>query len=105
MRSLARGLRIDPRKESPGVMNPYTIEPLESEVAFEKLCLELLKRHWSRPGLERFAKKGEHQFGVDIFDTLGQSPLYAAQCKLKEKGKSLGPAKIGAEVEKAKKFP
>jgi tetratricopeptide (TPR) repeat protein len=86
-------------------MNPYTIEPLESEVAFEKLCLELLKRHWSRPGLERFAKKGEDQFGVDIFDTFGQSPLYAAQCKLKEKWKSLSPTEIREEVEKAKKFP
>ncbi len=86
-------------------MNPYTINPPESEVAFEKLCLALLKRHWSRPGLERFAKKGEEQFGVDIFDTRGESPLYAAQCKLKEQWKSLDPAKIREEVEKAKTFP
>jgi len=86
-------------------MNPYTINPPESDVVFEELCLELLKRHWSRKGLERFAKKGEDQFGVDIFDTFGQSPLYAAQCKLKEKWKSLTPAKIREEVEKAKKFP
>jgi hypothetical protein len=60
-------------------MNPYTINPPESDVTFEKLCLALLKRHWSRPGLERFAKKGEEQFGVDIFDTLGESPMYGAQ--------------------------
>jgi transcription elongation GreA/GreB family factor len=86
-------------------VNPYTINPPESEVAFEKLCLALLKRHWSRPGLERFAKKGEEQFGVDIFDTLGESPLYAAQCKLKEQWKSLDPAEIREEVEKAKTFP
>ena len=39
-----------------------------SEVTFEKLCSALLKRHWSRPGLEQFGKKGERQFGVDIFD-------------------------------------
>jgi hypothetical protein len=31
-------------------MNPYTINLPESEVDFEKLCLELLKRHWSRKG-------------------------------------------------------
>ncbi len=86
-------------------MNPYTINPPESEVVFEKLCLALLKRHWSRPGLERFAKKGEEQFGVDIFDTLGESPLYAAQCKLKEQSKSLDPSKIRTEVEKAEAFP
>jgi hypothetical protein len=86
-------------------MNPYSINPPESEVAFEMLCLALLKRHWSRPGLERFAKKGEGQFGLDIFDTLGEIPLYAAQCKLKEQWKSLAPSKIREEVEKAKTFP
>jgi tetratricopeptide (TPR) repeat protein len=86
-------------------MNPYSINPPESDVVFEELCLEVLKRHWSRPGLERFAKKGENQYGVDIFDTLGESPQYAAQCKLKEQWKSLTPAKIRAEVEKAKTFP
>lgn len=86
-------------------MNPYTINPPESEVDFEKLCLALLKRHWSRPGLERFAKRGEEQFGVDIFDTLGESPLYGAQCKLKEQRKSLEPAEIREEVGKAKTFP
>ncbi len=86
-------------------MNPYTINPPESDVAFEKLCLALLKRHWSRPGLERFAKKGEGQFGVDIFDTLAESPLYAAQCKLKEQWKSLEPKEIRDEVKKAELFP
>ena len=86
-------------------MNPYSINPPLSEVVFEELCLEILKKHWSRPGLERFAKKGEKQYGVDIFDTLGESPQYAAQCKLKEQGKSLEPAEIRAEVEKAKTFP
>jgi hypothetical protein len=86
-------------------MNPYTINPPESEVVFEKLCLEPLKRRWARPGLERFAKKGEDQFGVDMFDTLGEGPQYAAQCKLKEQWKSLEPAEIRDEVKKAKTFP
>src|ERR1017187_8316206 len=86
-------------------MNQYTINPPESDVVFEELCLEILKRHWSRPGLERFAKKGEEQFGVDIFDTLGESPMYAAQCKLKEQWKSLEPAEIREEVQKAEGFP
>ena len=86
-------------------MNPCTINPPESEVAFEKLCLELPKRRWARQGLERFAKKGEDRFGVDIFDTLGESPQYAAQCKLKEQWKSLEPAEIRGEVKKTKTFP
>src|ERR1035438_3716148 len=86
-------------------MNPYSINPPESDVVFEELCLALLKRHWARPSLERFAKKGEEQFGVDIFDTLGESPMYAAQCKLKEQWKSLEPAEIREEVQKAEGFP
>ncbi len=86
-------------------MNPYTINPPQSEVAFEKLCLALLKRHWNRPGLELFGKKGEDQYGVDIFDTLGEDPIFAAQCKLKEQTKSLTPGEIKEEVEKAKTFP
>lgn len=85
--------------------NSQIVNPAESEVEFEKLCLAVLKRHWSRRGLERFAKKGEQQFGVDIFDTLGENPLYGAQCKLKEPWKSLDPAEIREEVEKAETFP
>ena len=85
--------------------NPQIVSPSESEVEFEKFCLALLKRHWSRRGLERFAKKGEGQFGVDIFDTLGENPLYAAQCKLKEPWKSLTSAEIRREVSKAETFP
>lgn len=86
-------------------MNPYSINPPESEVIFEELCLAVLKHHWNRPGLERFGKKGEEQFGVDIFDTLGESPMYGAQCKLKEASKSLDPAEIRAEVKRPKVFP
>jgi tetratricopeptide (TPR) repeat protein len=86
-------------------MNPYSINPPTSEDRFEELCLAVMKRHWSRKGLERFGKRGERQFGVDILDTLGESPLYAAQCKLKEQWKTLEPSEIETEVNKAKTFP
>ena len=71
---------------------------------FERMSLELLRRHWSRPGLEVFGKRGERQFGIDILDLSGETPVYAAQCKLKEEHKSLRPAEIQAEVDEAKKF-
>src|SRR6266853_569981 len=71
---------------------------------FEKLCLHLLRHHWSRPGLEIFGKRGERQFGIDILDVGGQTPIYAAQCKLREEHKSLAPSEIQAEVDEAKKF-
>jgi hypothetical protein len=34
-------------------MNTYSINPPESEVVFEELCLAVLKRHWNRPGRVR----------------------------------------------------
>jgi hypothetical protein len=71
---------------------------------FENLCLQLLRHHWSRPGLEIFGKRGERQFGIDILDVGGQTPIYAAQCKLREEHKSLAPAEIQVEVDEAKKF-
>ena len=71
---------------------------------FERMCLALLRRHWSRPGLEIFGKRGERQYGIDILDLSGDTPVYAAQCKLREEHKSLPPSEILAEVNEAKKF-
>jgi hypothetical protein len=71
---------------------------------FEEMCLQLLRRHWSRPGLEIFGKRGERQYGIDILDVGGEIPIYAAQCKLREEHKSLRPAEIQAEVDQARQF-
>jgi hypothetical protein len=48
--------------------------------------------------LEIFGKRGERQFGIDILDVGGQTPIYAAQCKLREEHKSIAPSEIQAEV-------
>jgi tetratricopeptide (TPR) repeat protein len=71
---------------------------------FEEMCLQLLRLYWSRPGLEIFGKRGEHQYGIDILDVGGETPIYAAQCKLKEEHKTLPPADIQEEVDKAEQF-
>ena len=71
---------------------------------FEDLCVDLLRLHWNRPKLERFGRKGQKQFGIDILDLGGAVPLYAAQCKLREYGKTLSPTEISDEVDKARKF-
>jgi tetratricopeptide (TPR) repeat protein len=76
----------------------------KNEDVFEEICLKLLQLYWSRPGLELFGKRGERQFGIDILDIGGQTPIYAAQCKLREEHKSLSPAEIQAEVDAAKQF-
>ena len=76
-----------------------------SEDRFEDLCLEVLKQHWSRLGLQRFGKRGERQYGIDLLDTWAEDPVYVAQCKLKEVWKNLQPHEIEEEVDKAKTFP
>ena len=76
----------------------------QNDDVFEEMCLQLLRLYWSRPGLEIFGKRGERQYGIDILDVGGQTPIYAAQCKLKEEHKSLPPTEIQEEVNKAKQF-
>src|SRR4051812_19659308 len=71
---------------------------------FEDLCCLLLRRHWNRPSLQRFAHPGESQDGVDIFDPLHTPPVHGAQCKLHDYGKTIPPKEIEDEVNKAKGY-
>jgi tetratricopeptide (TPR) repeat protein len=75
-----------------------------NEADFELLGLALLKEQWKNPSLELYAHRGEKQFGVDIFDSRGVEPIDGAQCKLHDPLKTIPPAEIKSEVEKAKKF-
>jgi tetratricopeptide (TPR) repeat protein len=70
---------------------------------FEHLCCQLLKRHWGRPQLQRYAHSGEEQDGVDIHDPSQTKPIHAAQCKLHDYGKTIPPREIQEEVDKAKR--
>jgi tetratricopeptide (TPR) repeat protein len=82
----------------------YRLPPPDTSEEFERLCLRVLRRHWSCPTLEIFGKRGEAQFGIDILDISGSDPVRAAQCKLKEVHKSLSVTEIDCEVEKARTF-
>jgi tetratricopeptide (TPR) repeat protein len=83
---------------------PLLFPILRDEDDFEDLCRDLLRTYWKRPGLERFGRKGQRQYGIDILDLGGVSPLHAAQCKLREYGTVLSPATISEEVGEARKF-
>src|ERR1044072_1930377 len=76
-----------------------------NEDAFEDFCLYLLRRHWNSAQVDRFGHRGEGQHGVDLIDQSGSTPLRAAQCKHHMGLKTLPPAELRAEVEKAKNFP
>jgi hypothetical protein len=77
--------------------------PPANEADFERLCLALLRVHWSCPGLDLYAHRGEKQFGIDILDLAAKEPLSAAQCKLHALWKTIPPTEIRSEVQKAKK--
>jgi tetratricopeptide (TPR) repeat protein len=76
----------------------------DNEVKFEKFCLAFLKAHWNNSQLELYGRRGEKQFGVDIFDPNYNLPFQAAQCKLHEADKFIPPKEIREEVQKALTF-
>jgi hypothetical protein len=82
----------------------FSYPPPANEADFERLCLRLLQEEWSSPQLQLYGHRGEEQQGVDIFDPNGTPPLRAAQCKLHLNDKSIPPAEIRKEVDKAKTF-
>lgn len=88
----------------PAIGIPLLFPILRDEDDFEDLCRDLLRTYWKRPSLERFGRKGQRQYGIDILDLGGVFPLHAAQCKLREYGGVLSAATISAEVGEARKF-
>ncbi len=82
----------------------FSYPPPANEADFERLCLALLRRHWSLPRLELYAHRGEKQHGVDIIDMGANDPLTAAQCKLHNSRKALTTYEVCGEVDKAKTF-
>ncbi len=74
----------------------------KNEDDFEEFCLVLLREHWSLPTLDRYARRGEGQDGIDLLDTGGDVPVRAVQCKHHDQNKTLPPKELAEEVEKAK---
>ena len=74
---------------------------------FELLIRDICALEWNDPHTEKFGRKGQKQFGVDIYgqpvDLNGQ--YRAAQCKLRTKRDQLTEQEIEAEVSDARNFP
>src|SRR2546427_4295397 len=61
---------------------PYQLPPLLDDDEFERLVRDILRRVYNNPGIERFGRKGQSQFGVDgIFPA---NSTITFQCKLKD---------------------
>lgn len=77
----------------------------DNEDGFEQLCVRFYRKLWENGGLQLFAKRGEKQDGIDIYDPLSLKPVGAIQCKFHESGKTIPPAEIKKEVKKAENSP
>jgi tetratricopeptide (TPR) repeat protein len=75
-----------------------------NEHDFEEFCLLFLKELWKNPFLELHGRRGQVQFGVDIFDPMVTTPHKAAQCKHHESHIVLGDTEVQNEVNKALNF-
>lgn len=84
------------------IMAPRYPQP-DNESGFEQLCLRHYRKVWKNECLALYAKRGENQDGVDIFDPLNIRPIRAVQCKHHEPTKQLSKSEIQKEVEKAEK--
>lgn len=73
---------------------------------FEDICVDLLKRRWGDPYVNRHGRSGQKQHGVDIYGKPVHlkgcgSEIAAAQCK---RVKVLTEAKIKKEIQRATEF-
>jgi tetratricopeptide (TPR) repeat protein len=72
---------------------------------FELLCLELYKREWKIPDLERLGRPGHRQWGIDLVGTDEQGLFRAVQCKFREQGRKLTASDVVKTVSKVKGYP
>lgn len=74
---------------------------------FESLVRDICALEWDDPHTEKFGRKGQKQYGVDVYGRpVGLDGKYrAAQCKLRTTDESLTRKEIEAEVTEAKQFP
>ena len=74
---------------------------------FESLIKDICALEWNDPNTNKFGRKGQKQYGVDVY---GQpinlnGKYHASQCKLRTKKEQLAEQEIEKEVNEAKQFP
>lgn len=73
---------------------------------FESMVRDVCAFDWGDPGTQKFGRKGQKQYGVDVYgQPIDLNGKYrAAQCKLRTKD-ALTEEEIEAEVKEARSFP
>lgn len=76
----------------------------ENEADFESFCLAIFRERLPAPELQRYARRGQAQLGVDLLGRTESGQLCGVQCKLRNADKTLSETDVTDEVEKAKAF-
>src|SRR6516225_1383523 len=76
------------------------------EQAFERACLVLWRCILNDPNVQKNARRGQGQDGVDLFGFRSEAPTrpVGIQCKLKSEGTRLTEKEVRDEVKKALNF-
>lgn len=76
------------------------------EQAFERACVTLWAGLLKDPNVQKNARRGQGQDGVDLYGMRDRDPnqYVGIQCKLKGDGKELSEKEVRGQVEKALKF-
>ena len=82
----------------------FDFPPPENEADFESLCLAVFQDHLSAPELQKFARRGQRQLGVDLVGRDGKGELCGIQCKLRAARQRLTKREVKEEVDKATQF-
>ncbi|MGD0156646.1 MAG: hypothetical protein ABSB50_11135 [Terracidiphilus sp.] len=61
--------------------SPLRYPAPKNDDSFEEFCLDFLRAHFKLPGLQRYGRRGQRQYGIDIIDLVSPPPKFAAQCK------------------------
>lgn len=77
----------------------------DNEDDFEAFCERFFRLFLKRDSLSLYGKRGQRQYGIDIFDQFCLPPVVAIQCKHIEPHKSIAPRVIWEEVEEVAGAP
>ncbi|MGB8098239.1 MAG: hypothetical protein WCF17_13870, partial [Terracidiphilus sp.] len=64
--------------------SPLRYPAPKNDDSFEEFCLDFLRAHFKLPGLQRYGRRGQRQYGIDIIDLVSPPPKFAAQCKAED---------------------